>query len=93
MSDYQIVCTTKTKTSPSAAHGHITSVGVGASKATAATWQVSTVRSAIDQGDKFHTEAGGKKAYVDKWSCCGVETIRTKADDTELDNLDNLPAC
>lgn len=93
MSDHRIVCTTKTKSSPSAAHGHITSVGVGSTTATAATWQVSTVRFAIDQGDKFHTQADGRKAYVEKFTCCGVNTIRTKPDDTTIDNLDKLPTC
>jgi Protein of unknown function (DUF3892) len=93
VSEYRIVCTTKSKSSPAATHGHITSVKVGQGVATGATWQVSTVRFALDRGDTFYTEGGGRKALVEKWSCCGVETIRTKPDETKINNLDNLPAC
>lgn len=93
MADSQIVCVEKVA---SGDHHHLTHVGLGTDpqKATGRK-TVAQVREAISTGDKFHTvsASGGKKAYVEPYSCCGVNTIRTKAGDTKVDNLDDLRKC
>jgi hypothetical protein len=93
MADQQIVCVEKVA---SGDHHHLTAVGLGTDpKAATSKMTVANVRSAIDKGDTFHTvsSSGGKKAYVEKFTCCGVNTIRTRADDTKVDNLDDLRIC
>ena len=91
MTDYRVVCVEK---SASGDHHHITTVGTGSDANSAKTkWTVAKARKALDDGDKFHTESGSEKAYVEKYTCCGVNTLRTKADDTKADNLDDLRIC
>lgn len=91
MAESRIVCVTK---SASGDHHHITEVGIGTDPSRAeSSMTVSAVRQAIDNGDKFYSQGRGEKAYVEKYSCCGVDTIRTKADDTTKDNLDTKRAC
>jgi hypothetical protein len=93
MADYQIVCVDKVQ---SGDHHHLTAVGLGTDPDAATSKKsVAQVRSAIEDGDTFHTlsSPGGRKAYVEKFTCCGVATIRTKADDTKIDNLDDLRTC
>jgi hypothetical protein len=94
MSSYRIVCVEKTA-SADGTHKHLSGVGTGIDPDSASTKRtVSEVRAAIDNGDTFHTVgANGQKANVEKWSCCGVNTLRTKPDDTKTDNLDNLRLC
>jgi hypothetical protein len=91
MASSRIVCVTKVA---SGNHHHITEVGTGTDPNAASTQlTVAQVRKAIDDGDTFYSQGGGEKAYVEKYTCCGVNTIRTKADDTTKDNLDTKRAC
>ncbi len=92
MSDYRIVCVEKVS---SGDHPHLTHVGTG-TKVSAASerWTVAKVRDAIDAGDNFYTVGtDDEQANVEKYTCCGVETIRTDPDDTKTDNLDSLRIC
>jgi hypothetical protein len=88
---YRIVCVEKVV---SGDHHHLTHVGTGTdADAADARWTVGAVRKAILAGDEFYSQGGGEKAYVERFTCCGVETIRTKADDTTKDNLDTKRIC
>jgi phage-related protein len=90
MAESRVVCVTKV----ASGDHHITEVGTGTDPNKATTQlTVTQVRTAIDNGDKFYSQGGGEKAYVEKFACCGVNTIRTKADDTTKDNLDTKRAC
>jgi len=91
MATSRIVCVTKVA---SGDHHHLTEVGTGTDPQKA-TLQltVAQVRTAIDNGDTFYSQGGGEKAYVEKYTCCGVNTIRTKPDDTTADNLDTKRTC
>ena len=92
MSTYRIVCVEKVK---SGDHHHLTHVGTGTDPAKATKrWTVAEVRTAIDNGDQFHTEdAAGVKADVEPTTCCVVKTIKTKGDAVKDNNLDNLRIC
>jgi len=91
MAETRIVCVTKTANGD---HHHITEVGTGTDpNAASGQMTVASVRKAIDDGDAFYSQGGGEKAYVEKFTCCGVHTIRTKADDTTKDNLDTKRTC
>jgi len=91
MATYRIVCVEKVA---SGDHHHLTHAGTGTDpdKATQR-WTVAEVRTAIGNGDEFYSQGGGEKAYVERFTCCGVNTIRTKADDTTKDNLDYKRIC
>lgn len=91
----RIVCTTQSN--PSApGHGHIVAVGTGtdpdraSGKAT-----VDEVRRRLANGEAFYTQdAAGHRASVRPFDCsCGIRTIRSAADATTANNLDNLRAC
>jgi hypothetical protein len=88
MASYRIICTTKQASS----HGTQHVASVGTSSGTRMT--VAQARTAIDNGDTFHTEEGGSRAAVVKFDCwCGIHTLRSHEDHTTLNNLDNLKAC
>ena len=93
----QIVCTTKSShTSPSAyTHGHITGVGVGNASGWTHRYTVAQVREMIAQGWVFYTvsPSTGRIAYVEPYTCCGIQTIRSTPDAVKDNNLDNLPNC
>jgi hypothetical protein len=89
MSSRQIIATRKS--SPDHGHGHIISVLIRGSQVP---WSVATVRHNIMAGaDKFYTFGYQSKmiAYVEPFTCCGVETIRSESDSVTDNNLDNLP--
>jgi hypothetical protein len=96
MATYRIVCV-KTEHP----HRHIVSVGTGTDpKAPTSTYTVATVRRMIDSGDEFYTADPDdltKTAKVKKDDCnidgCTVATIRSHADATTKNNLDNLAVC
>ncbi len=77
---------------------HIEAVGVG-DDPTSADEQltVGEVYRAMDRGDTFYTKSRktGKEAEVHKYECghCGKKTLRSDADATEDNNLDNLREC
>jgi hypothetical protein len=98
MSTYRIVCV-KTEHP----HRHILSVGTGtdAAKPTE-TFTVTQVRDMLDKSDVFYTtDSKGTIALVRKATCkketnvgeCDVKTIKSAADATKDNNLDNLATC
>ncbi|AUI62502.1 DUF3892 domain-containing protein [Amycolatopsis sp. BJA-103] len=86
MAEYEIVCTVQTGCT---AGGHILAVGRGGD-----VLRVDDVYTSMDNGDRYFTDADGRKAYVRKWACtCGVGTLKSAADATLRNNLDSLPLC
>lgn len=95
MADYRIICVTEHK---NAGHdGHVVEVGTGVTPDSyTRKWTVSEARRAIDAGDTFHTisKSTRKRAEVRKWDCgCGYKTLKSDADATADNNLDNMPPC
>ena len=92
MSQYRVVCTEQTGCNQG---GHIKAVGTGPDPNRAgASWPVRDVWDAIDRGDTFYTEAGGRTAKVNKFNCpCGQGSLRSSADATTTNNLDSLRIC
>jgi hypothetical protein len=95
MADYQIVCVNTQHS-----HRHITNVGTGnAASGYSRLWTVESVRAALDDGDTFYTvsPSRGTVAEVYPDDCpidgCTVKTIRSRADKTADNNLDNLAGC
>ncbi|MHB1497632.1 MAG: DUF3892 domain-containing protein [Acidimicrobiales bacterium] len=97
MASYKITCT-DTLYDTAHGHEHITGVGASAGDKTAY-WTVQDVRKAIKSGDIFYTVSPGtsKIALVERYTCKvgnrEVKTIRSAADATKENNLDNLAAC
>jgi hypothetical protein len=91
---HRIVCVTK-ETQADSEHEHVVEVGLGTEAGRVTAYlSVAEVREAIDRGDTFYTAGGARQARVAKFDCsCGVQTLRTHADDTQLDNLNRLPPC
>jgi hypothetical protein len=93
MAAYRIVCTTLKNVLE---HRHIVEVGTGFDpKKATRQWTVEDVRGAIVVGDVFYTQDGaGNQAEVSRYDCpCGYKTIRSAADATAANNLDNLHQC
>ncbi|WP_409496234.1 DUF3892 domain-containing protein [Amycolatopsis sp. cmx-11-12] len=92
MTDYRIVCTDQTGCTTG---GHITAVGTGADANSASQrFTVQQVYNLMNNGNTFHTYGAGRRADVHKWDCaCGVGTLRSSADSTTANNLDNLRIC
>jgi hypothetical protein len=80
-------------------HRHIVQVGTETDGNATQTWTVKQVRKAIKAGDHFYavSPSTGQKADVRRSKCrmpnCNVKTIRSKADATPDNNLDNLGTC
>ncbi len=94
MSDFRIVCTRQEP--GDASHGHIVQVGTGpTAQQYTQTWTVPEVYAAMDRGDRFLTfgEQSRQWALVEKFVCCGRQTLRSEADATTDNNLDSLPRC
>ncbi len=89
MSSYQITCDTKSPRT-SAGHQHIVGVGIAGSGYT-----VPAIYQHMDAGHRFYTESPstGRLALVDKDYCCGIHTLRSRADAIWDNNLDNLSPC
>ena len=92
---YKIVCVTTEHP-----HRHITGVGVGESAAAPSQrFTVTEVREKLDKGHLFYTLSPStrKTADVKQDTCrkdgCSVETIRSKDDAVQDNNLDNLSVC
>lgn len=92
MANYRIVCTDQTDCSQG---GHIIGVGTGEQPSKAdQKWSVSDVYRAIVLGHGFYTHGGGSSAWVRKHNCaCGRGSLRSTADATVDNNLDNLRLC
>lgn len=93
MTSYRIVCTTLHYADD---HRHITKAGTGTNPDRAdLQWTVDRVRSAIDEGDSFFTtDEAGNTASVEHYTCgCGFETIRSSANASAANDLDNLRQC
>jgi len=94
MARYQVVCATKQH-----AHRHIVNVGTGTDDVVASgIWTVGQVRQRLEKGDRFYTtDSMGREADVEPYTCrrdgCGIETVRTKADATTDNNLDQIRNC
>ena len=90
MSDYRIVCIERAY----GGVGHITAIGTASEPGDSADkrWTASAVRTAIKNGDTFHTVSptAGKKAYIEPWDIPG---IRTKPDHLKDDNLEARRVC
>jgi hypothetical protein len=60
-------------------------------------WRLDQVLAALDRSDRFYVRGERSRvvAWVQKYVCedCGRTFIRTNADATADNNLDNLPAC
>jgi hypothetical protein len=94
MSANRIVCTEQSNTCPR--WGHIIAVGVGNDPAAASQkMTVSEVYNAMDRGQTFFTkDRYGNVASVRKYTCgCGRATLRSAADASSGNNLDNLRTC
>jgi hypothetical protein len=90
MAEYLITCVRKSALTP-AGHQHIVSVGIGTQRYT-----VEQIYPLMDAGHTFRTASrlSGVEAPVAKYHCpCGVNTLRSHADRSWDDNLDNLPRC
>ena len=89
--NYRIVCTNQTGCTTG---GHITGVGTGNDSGWNSQWTVAQVYAAMDRGYRFFTYGGGQWASVQKYRCgCGLYTLRSGADSTTANNLDNLNLC
>jgi hypothetical protein len=88
MASYQITCATKVH-----AHRHITTVG-GPVLGSAG---VEQARALIASGDTLYTvsPSTGQRATVERFDCPsdGVHSLRSSADATGDNNLDDLPSC
>lgn len=96
MAEHRVVCTCQVPATNPPRHGHIVSVGTGpTADYYAKKWTVDEVWSAIDRGDRFYTigKHSGKKAYVEKFTCCHRRTLRSEADAVADNNLDSLTNC
>lgn len=101
MARYRIICTAQQPVQVPNDRAHIVAVGTIDPASTSSTytkyWQLSEVLKAMDAGDKFYTqgEQSGETAAVDKYTCpsCTKTHIRSAADATTDNNLDNLPRC
>ena len=94
MARFKITCTVKQPSGASDKHQHIVQVGDGSRK-----WTIKEAYAAIDNKDEFYTEGpAGKQARVEKFTCkaghaAPFDTLRSSADKTTENNLDNLKAC
>jgi hypothetical protein len=88
MTDYRVVCIERS----AGGVGHITAVGTGTQTKADKHWTVSQVRTAIKNGDTFHTvsPSTSAKAYIEPFDIPG---LRTKGDKSKDDNLEHLRAC
>ena len=96
MSDYRIVCTTRSGFPTALGHRHIVSVGTGVDpNKTDASWTVPQVRSAMARGDRFYTvsPSTAKVANVEAYDCCNLQTLRSTPDAVADNNLDRLRLC
>ena len=94
MSEFDVVCVTRSSSDPD--HGHITKVGVTQGAYPTIILSVKAVRQMIKWTDVkfFSTDANGNRVKVWRYKCgCGVKTIRTGHDDTRDDNLSAKPSC
>ena len=89
MAEYLITCVRKSERTATG-HKHIVRVGVGIQQYT-----VAQIYQAISRGDAFKTASptSGQLAIVAEYSCCGIHTLRSHADNQWNDNLDSLPKC
>jgi len=93
MAAHRIVCCEQTNCTTS---GHIVAVGVGSDPSRASgRWTVHEVWNAIDRGEVFFTsDSAGRIALVRKYNCpCGKGSLKTAADASRENNLDNLRIC
>lgn len=95
MTSYRIVCVT---TEPH--HGHIVDVGTGTRPGSPEwRWPVEDVRRTLAAGHSFFTVSPSTLAragvYADDCPVvgCSVQTIRSRRDAIEDNNLDSLPTC
>jgi len=94
VASYQIVCATKQPE-----HRHIVKVGTGtADVVSSGIWSIEQVRRRLEAGDRFYTiDSKGREADVERYTClrddCGFETVRTEADATTDNNLDQIRNC
>ena len=98
MTSYRIVCTEQDPPDEPHDQAHIVAVGTGDDPDKASQrWELQEVLDTIDNGDSFYTksESTGERAEVHEYECgtCGQTTLRSTADDTEDNNLNNLREC
>lgn len=98
MSDYRIVCTKQEPCNNPANRAKIVSVGIGNdSSRYSQILTLSQVLQHMDNGHRFFTKGPrtGKIAFVESYYCnyCNQRHIRSKADSTTENNLDNLNYC
>ncbi|HTW20334.1 MAG TPA: DUF3892 domain-containing protein [Mycobacteriales bacterium] len=92
MADYQIVCTRKSATSRG--HHHIVAVGLWASGSTSV-YSVPQIYTFMNQRNTFYcmSPTTNRRANVEPWHCCGVDTLRSRTDGIVDNNLDSLNPC
>jgi hypothetical protein len=93
LATFRIVCTTLKYPTQ---HSHIVEVGTGTDPGSAdKQWTVDEVRFRLALFDKFYTQdLLGNIAWVEAYTCgCGYQTIRSEADASLANNLDNLRQC
>ena len=86
-----LVTGVRKSTLTAAGHHHIIAVQIS-------NIQVLTVENVyawMNRGDDFYTWSPSthKRAAVEPWHCCGLDTLRSSADAVTDNNLDNLPPC
>jgi Protein of unknown function (DUF3892) len=97
MSDHRITCTVKSPPTHPHYHSHIVRVGIGDAGGWNQILSVAEVYSYMNGGNRFYTESPrtGAVALVEKYHChgCNFDSLRSHADSTPDNNLDNLPTC
>ena len=98
MSSYRIVCTEQDPPDQPHDQAHIIAVGTGSEPNKAnQKWTIDEVIEAMDDGDTFYTKSvsTGETAEVHEYECptCGQITLRSEADETKDNNLNNLREC
>ena len=90
---FQIVCADRSETSRR--HVHITAVGTAPRPGSPSRWSIASVLNMLVLGNRFYMiDDRGDPVFVRRYHCeCGVETIRTMADDGRTDSLDSLRIC
>lgn len=96
--NYRIVCTEQKPASALPKHAHIVAVGIGRDpRAASRRLTLQQVINMMNRGHRFFTQGNltGRTAWVEKYWCsrCRKYHIRSRADATVDNNLDNLRTC
>ena len=93
MADYEITCVQKSAPTTALKHRHIIRVGVPHLSKWALT--VQELYHLMNANNRFytHNRRTGHIAWVEPFTCCGLPTLRSRADRSTENNVDKLPPC